>query len=207
MKNKRFADIEAVIFDLDGVLIDSSRAWHRVISAGQQALGYQPKPFAFFMETFGQGVEADRQTYFPRHTVQQVTELYDRSFIDYLDEVQVMKGATAVLRTLLATGRKRAVVTNTPRRLAERILEAKHLLPLIDTVCAAGDAPEKPAPDLIHLALTRLHSSVEHVVYVGDSKSDRAATEAAEVPMVGVGIAGEAQIGELSQLLPLLGIG
>ncbi|MCB9555691.1 MAG: HAD family hydrolase [Deltaproteobacteria bacterium] len=197
--------VRGVLFDLDGVLIDSSRAWFATIVAVRSKLGLPAIVFDDFFPTFGQGVEADRDAYFAGQTVEQVVALYDELFVDHLDEVRLMRGALDVLEHLRDDRLKLAVVTNTPRVLAERVIRDKQLWPLIDALAAAGEAADKPAPDLIELALERVDLAASEVVYVGDSPTDQRATAAAGVEIVGIGKLKVSQhIDELSELLPLI---
>lgn len=198
--------LAGVLFDLDGVLIDSARAWHRVISIGVERYGFSPVSWELFSTTFGQGVEADQQQFFPTLSVDQVSRFYEQTFADQLEAVRLMEGAHRVLDALAARGLARAIVTNTPRPLAEQVVEHTGLAERVDALAAAGDAPEKPEPDLVLLALERIGLSAGDVVYVGDSASDRAATASAGVWMIGLDHPGDQAIARLDELLPLFDV-
>ncbi|MCA9664501.1 MAG: HAD family hydrolase [Myxococcales bacterium] len=197
--------LRGVLFDLDGVLIDSSRAWHRVINRGRERLGYAP-PISWqaFIATFGQSVERDRDDFFARHSVEQVDALFDELMCDELDAIALDPLAHTVLDALAERGLARAVVTNTPLALARRVLAATDIAPRVQALCAAGEAASKPAPDLVLLCLERLGLSASEVVYVGDSASDRGATRAAGVAMLGLRTDGDARIESLQDLLELV---
>jgi len=197
-------DIAAVLFDLDGVLIDSARAWHRIIKRGTREFGCPPVSYETFIGTFGQGPEADRDMFFPSRSVEDVSDLYHRTFPEELDAVELMPGSLEILDTLRGRNIKRAVVTNTPRDLAEKVLQRKAITERVDVLSAAGDAPEKPAPDLLLLALAKLRLQPERVLYVGDSNSDRAAARAAGVFMIGLNHPGDTTITRLIDLLDYL---
>ena len=110
-----------------------------------------------------------------------------RCFLTQLDAMQPMPGAADVLDALAAQGIARAVVTNTPTALATKMLAHFGLLERVQLLVGGGDAAEKPAPDLIHLALARLGLDPSQVLYVGDSWADGAATRAAGIFMLGLG--------------------
>lgn len=196
--------VRGVLFDLDGVLIDSARAWFETIKAGSD----HPERLTFddFLPTFGQGPEADRQAYFPGWTEAAVSRFYLDTFPQQLDNVALMPGAHELLARLRDGGLRLAVVTNTPRPLAEAVLTNKAIAPLIDTLAAAGDAAEKPEPDLIFRALATLGLSANEVVYVGDSPSDLAATRTAGVYMIGLDADGDETISELGEVVQRLGL-
>lgn len=192
--------IQGILYDLDGVLIDSAQAWFRVILRGRESCGLPPVTYEAFKPTFGQGIEADRAEFFPDWTAAQLQAFYDQTFIEELSAIEVMSGALDLLRDLHAVGLRQAVVTNTPRELAQCILKDKGFSPYLDTLAAAGETTEKPAPDLIWLALKRLELDIPDVLYVGDSSVDVAACQAAGVRMVGLRIAGDITLNDLSEL-------
>lgn len=74
--------IAAVLFDLDGVLVDSGEAWYQVVRSGCVRWGYAPVTRETFRGTFGQGPEADRRQFFFRHTLAEVMDHYRRAFAD-----------------------------------------------------------------------------------------------------------------------------
>jgi len=194
------ASLRAVLFDLDGVLIDSAQAWHRVVVLGAQRHGGRVVDFETFARTFGQGPDADQRDYFPGCSVADVSAFYAETFPQQLAALRLMPGALALLRALGERGLRRAVVTNTPVALARAVLATHGLAPLLEATAAAGEAPEKPSPDLVQLALARLGVAPGEVIYVGDSASDRGATTAAGVFMVGLRHPADATIDHLDQL-------
>jgi phosphoglycolate phosphatase len=196
--------VKAVLFDLDGVLIDSGPAWHRVIGRGRREWGYPPIDRETFGKTFGQGVEADRRQFFPRETVERIAAHYQRAFAEEIAAVALCDGAIDVLVELGRRGLLRAVVTNTPVDLARRLLAQKGLLSHLDAWAAAGEAREKPAPDLVRLALVRLGVAADQAIYVGDSQSDRLAARAAGVLMAGLGVEGDLRLASLRDVLALI---
>jgi HAD superfamily hydrolase (TIGR01549 family) len=198
--------VRGLLFDLDGVLINSERAWFRVLERARQERGYDAIDYQGFRRSFGQGVEADRRDFFPRQSVTEVIADYERLFPAELAAVELMDGALAVLAVLRARGLQLAVVTNTPRALAAQILERTGIIAYLSAFAASGEAPEKPSPDLIHLALDRLGLKPTEVAYVGDSHSDLVACRAARVRMLGLGIQGDESLDTLPQVLTYLGL-
>jgi HAD superfamily hydrolase (TIGR01549 family) len=200
--------IRGVLFDLDGVLLDSARAWHATIVEGMQRLqprsGLAPVTYDAFIGTFGQGVDADQQRFFPTCSVEQVSAIYEELFVKHVDKLNAMAGAFELLVELEKRGLGRAIVTNTPRDLALEITRSLGLYQRVDLLVGGGDAAEKPAPDLLLLALEKLGLEATDVVFVGDSASDRGAAKAAEVFMVGFRREGDARVDDHGQLAGLL---
>lgn len=198
MTASRPVRVRGVLFDLDGVLIDSARAWHAVIC--EQCAAARRPSLAQFMETFGQGPEADRADYFPDKTIAEVERAYERAFPNHLGAVELGAGAIELLDLLASRGIKRAIVTNTPRALAAQIIAQKGLDSRIDALAAAGDAQEKPSPELLLLALERIQLKAGDVLYVGDSETDRKAAMAAGVFMIGMNAPGDATLNDLRDI-------
>lgn len=193
--------VTAVLFDLDGVLIDSGEAWYQVVAGARIRWGYDPIDREVFRARFGQGVEADQRLFFSRHTAEEIYAYYNEAFARAIGAIVLVDGARDVLDELGRRGIKRAVVTNTPVELARRILAEKGLGGRLEASAAAGEAAEKPAPDLVRLALSRVGADANAALYVGDSQSDRLATLAAGVRMIGLGIDADIRIESLRQVL------
>jgi HAD superfamily hydrolase (TIGR01549 family) len=193
--------VRGIVYDLDGVLINSMDAWYRVIERGVRVLGHPAVSFEHFRRTFGQGVEADRIEFFPEWTAQEVSRFYDRTFLEELQAIRVHDGALGVLEEARRRGLRQAVATNTPLNLARRVLSAMGLDIHLDALAAAGEAPEKPAPDLLLLALSRLTLQAPEALYVGDSATDLRAARAAGIRMAGLGIPADITLGCVSDLL------
>ena len=98
-----------------------------------------------------------------------------------------------------------ALVTNTPRDIALRILDLTGLAPHFAAI-AAGDEVErpKPAPALLQLAAERLELGLERCVFVGDTAIDLEAGRRARCFTIGYRLAADARIERLSELVPLL---
>ena len=195
--------LKAVLYDLDGVLIDSMQAWFRVIERGARELGHPEVGFERFHRTFGQGVEADRLEFFPEWTARELEVFYERTFVEELGAVEVKGAAEHVLEAARRRGLRQALVTNTPLPLAREVLRSKRLDLHLDALACAGEAAEKPAPDLIWLALHRLGVSAADALYVGDTETDRAAARAAVIRFAGLGIEGDLTFTRLDELLLL----
>jgi len=92
----------------------------------------------------------------------------------------VLSGLLALRAQGTAVG---AVTVQDPERL--RWLLPLALSELLEVVVTRQDAPPKPAPDGLHLALSRLDVPPEHAVFVGDSPTDMTTARAAGVVALG----------------------
>lgn len=192
----------AVLFDLDGVLVSSHETWYRLLNAAARDLGYNHISREAFDSTWGQGLEADVHSFYPRHTFEEVKRYYDSHFHVYTHAMAVHPDASDILADLQRAGIRTAVVTNTPTELAEEILTAARLAP--ETVIGSTDVRHsKPAPDMLLLACRRLDVAPHKAIMVGDSHFDRDAAAAAGVHFAGYGIAGDTTLDELREVCAL----
>jgi HAD superfamily hydrolase (TIGR01509 family) len=196
-------DAGAVLFDLDGVLIDSYEVWFHLLAALADELGYPAVSREAFRAGWGQGIEADVQRFYPRHSVQELEALYAARFSDHLRHLSVMEGVGEVFGALRRLRVPTAVITNTPSVMARALVARAGATP--DTVVGGTDVPRaKPAPDIVLEACVRLGVEPARAWVVGDTDFDRAAAEAAGARFAGLGIEGELRLARLSDLLPRL---
>jgi HAD superfamily hydrolase (TIGR01509 family) len=194
-------DVRAILFDLDGVLIDSFHAWLRLMNQASRAFGGRVVEEDEFRRSFGQSSAADIDAYFPGRTVAEVDRFFSAHFRDHLDAVTVNAEAVPLLQRARRAGLRTACVTNTMQPLAEEVLATTRLLPNVDVVMGAGPPRRpKPEPDLVRAAATALGIGLPHCVLVGDSLYDVEAGRRAPVFTIGLGIAADARVERLSDV-------
>ena len=140
--------LEAVLFDLDGVLIDSYEAWYLLLNAAARQYGFPDIEEDKYRLLFGQSVEADVDILFPGMEPDDLATFFEERFFDYIDQFQVIPSADETLVLVRDLGIPSAVVTNTTQELAAEILEHIGFGPDL-LVGASTDVPSKPAPDMV----------------------------------------------------------
>jgi len=191
--------LRAVLWDLDGVLVDSYEVWFHLLNHTARAFGAAEISRATFEASWGQGIEADVERFFPKRTIAEVEAFYHAHFMDHAAHLRVDPAAGHVTRELRAHGLAQALVTNTPGPLAQDIL--RHAGLALDAVVGGTDvARGKPAPDMVLEACKRLAVTPGEALVVGDSRFDRQAAAAARVRFVGLRLAGDVRIERLEQL-------
>lgn len=177
--------VEAILFDLDGVLIDSFEAWLGAVNDLRSDLGHDPISRTFLASIFGQGVAHDVDNLYPGCSVEEIRRRYDEAMPKHVPAMQLGPETHDVLERLGRNGLKRAIVTNTQITLADRILDQLAIRPRVDTVRGAGtDLREKPEPDLLLDALREFGVEPATARMVGDTDYDERAAEAAGVPFI-----------------------
>ena len=178
--------VEAVIFDMDGLLLDTENVYRRAMIASALGLGYDfPEDFCHSMvgaaETeihliLRQRFGAD----FPIPKLFQDCEVQMQRLLDA--GVPVKAGAAELIGDLAARKLPMAVATSTIRRIAEHHLQRAGLLDHFNAVCTREDvARGKPHPEPVLLALSRFDCNAEDTLFVGDSTHDIEAGNAAGV--------------------------
>ncbi|MHA1971567.1 MAG: HAD family hydrolase [Candidatus Hodarchaeales archaeon] len=184
--SKRLGNIKGVLFDLDGVLIDSTEGW---VLAIEDVLTSEEIPVPdrdTLLKMIAWTTKEQIQAITPDQSLEVITRLtnsVDRYFIENIKEnVQLYNGAQLILNILKRVGLKIALVTNNSRVLTFEILEAFKLFDYFDEIITQDDVINpKPAPDPILEVIDRLKISKQDVFFVGDSMSDITACQAAGV--------------------------
>ena len=193
---------DAVLLDMDGVLLHSYDAWFHLVNDVAEAFGKPPISATAFARGWGQGVQADARTWFAGRTVAEVEAEYTARLEAHLDQIRVEPEAASTvdrLREALPV----AVVTNTPGEMAGGMLRHAGIEP--DVLVGGTDVPRaKPAPDMLLEACRRLGVAPQRALMVGDSRFDREAADAAGASFAGYGTEGRWNLGSLAEVLDLV---
>jgi phosphoglycolate phosphatase len=200
--------IRGILFDLDGVLVDSKAAWLETMNAMRHELGLPDVTREAFDAAWGQSTSDDARDFFDsRYTEAELTASYEREFNLHLDKIHALEPNTAdVLDTLIQAHYPLAVATNAPRGTALAMLAHAGLSSRLPVVVTPEDvARPKPAPDLLFEAARRLDLELGEVLLVGDTIVDIAAAAAAGVRAVGYRTDGAPdRVDQLAQLMDII---
>lgn len=178
---------KAVLFDLDGTLIDSNaHVIHCFQSAFSEVLGEAITPQQI-TATFGIPLEQAFVHLNPQHAAR-LTSAYRNISQEMGDEeITAYPDALEVLQRLKELGCPLAVVTSKKRHKAMAALERFSLAPYIDVIIGPEDTPfHKPDPTPVHLALQALQTEPARAFMVGDSPIDVQSGKRAGTKTVGV---------------------
>lgn len=199
--------IRAVLFDMDGVLLDSFEAWLATVQDACRRFGTPPVDRPAFERVFGAGSDTDVATFLQGADPKEVDRFYHETFPKYLPLIRAVPEAPKVLRSLQLVGIRTACVTNTTRPLARTLLERNGLLSGLETLVTADDVPRpKPAPDMVTKALADLEIPPPEGLMVGDTIYDIEAARSASCRVAGMRRdGGTFRIERLEQVLSLVG--
>jgi beta-phosphoglucomutase-like phosphatase (HAD superfamily) len=191
------SSVAGLLFDLDGVLVDSFAAWHEVLNRALAERGLPPVDDAQMRAGWGQGIQEDSERYFRGEAVESLARTFDRLFPECIDRVVPMPGPQWCWQRSAAPV-SMAVVTNTPRELAGRILAGTGLAGHFRAVAAGDDVPAgKPDPALVRLGAARLGVPLAACLFIGDTPVDVEAGRRAACRTVGFRIDADLRIEDL----------
>ncbi|MBX3223995.1 MAG: HAD hydrolase-like protein [Labilithrix sp.] len=213
----------ALLFDLDGTLVDSRRDIAAALNVALEAVGRAPLPLEAIVPMIGDGARtlvaralahdelagggsgSGGRALAPTAGASAASVGAEGDAL--LDEVAALFVRsyaerpvvhTALLpgaREALALGLPAALVTNKPRAVSVLVLEALGVASAFGAVFAGGDGPLKPSPDGVRAAAAALGVPIEGAWMIGDGPQDILAGRAAGCFTIAVpGIADRARV-------------
>jgi HAD superfamily hydrolase (TIGR01509 family) len=181
--------IRAVVFDLDGVLIDSEPIWERVT---RELLARHGRTFDRVIADQHMGMrlvdvvaavlEAHDLEIDPGEFAK---DLLDNLLREFERTLTRMPGAEDALRLAESLGLAVALATGSPRRVADAVIARYGWR--FDTICTGDDVERgKPAPEIYQLAAERLGVDPGACVAIEDSRNGVRAAKAAGMVCIAV---------------------
>jgi 2-phosphoglycolate phosphatase len=207
----------AVVFDLDGTLVDAYAAIHESLGVVLAAFGRPPVTRDETRRMVGHGLEMLVAKAVGDENVAEGVRLFRERYERVgLEGTRLLPGAESVTRSLFERGIRLAIASNKPARFTRPLLEAFGLSGRFGFVAGPDDGfPPKPAPQMIFMALATLGVSGRDAVFVGDMPVDIATARAAQLPIIALptgsatrkeleACSPDAIVENLEALLPLL---
>ena len=185
----RAGGITAVVFDLDGVLVDTEHLWDEVREELTTEWGGRYTPEA--QETM-MGMSSTEWSRYLHETVglreQPETineEVVRRMLARYEVELPVLPGAVDAVRRLHDEGFRLAVASSSNRELIDAVLRRLELAALFEATVSSEEVElGKPAPDVYLEAAHRLGVSASRCAAIEDSASGIRAAHAAGMRVI-----------------------
>lgn len=199
--------LKAVLFDMDGVLIDSIEVWKKLFKFTLKHFGRKEISEEEFMNNvWARDMLTIGPKYFSGIELKKVLDFYFSHFLNFKEHLKVFPHSRDVLEKTKKLGLKIGIVTNTFHHLTEKLLKYTNLIDYCDIVIGADQARKgKPAPDGILLACKKLGAKPEEAFYVGDTQQDIDAGRAAGCSaIVGYKINADKRVDDLKDLLPII---
>ena len=167
----------ALVFDLDGTLIDSRRDITTAINRMRGELGLPPLPLAAVITMVGEGarllVERALPADLPPERIDQLLARYLACYEEVcLDQTQPYPGIEEMLAGL-AGAYPMALLSNKGEALSRKVLGGLGLAPYFREVLGGDTLPtRKPDPTGLRVLAERLSLPVERLMLVGDTWID-----------------------------------
>jgi phosphoglycolate phosphatase len=186
----RFAHLKAVLFDLDGTLIDSAPDLGHAADLMRLRRGLPSLPYEQYRPMAGAGARGMIGVAFgygPDHpefeSLRQ--EFFDNYQACMTERTRAFDGVAEMIAALQSGARPWGVVTNKSERFALPLTAAMDLFDSAATVIGGDTTPHaKPHPEPLFEAARRLGLPPEACLYVGDDERDIVAGRAAGMPTV-----------------------
>jgi HAD superfamily hydrolase (TIGR01509 family) len=181
--------IEAVVFDMDGVLVDTEHLWDEVREELTEEWGGRYTPEAQEAMMGMSSLEWSRylhETVGLREPPGVINEeVVRRMLACYATDLPVVPGAVEAVRRLAAAGLRLALASSSNRELIDAVLDRLELTDLFEAAVSSEEvARGKPAPDVYLEAARRLGVDPARCTAIEDSASGIRAARAAGMRVI-----------------------
>lgn len=190
-----FSAIRGLAFDLDGTLVDSAPGLAAAIDLALAEMALPQAGEALVSTWIGNGADVLVQRALRWAEVEATPEqcLQMRQRFDHFYSQTVESGSrlfpqvTETLAQLAKLGYPLALVTNKPTPFVAPLLESLGINGFFSLIIGGDDVVEKkPHPAPLYLVFGKLGLRASEVLFVGDSRNDIQAAQAAGCPSVGL---------------------
>ena len=189
--------VAAVIFDLDGTLIDSIDIYFTIVENALKRLNL-PAVSRNQILAAAESEEFKWELVLPQDVLDRKTEIIDEAWAVineiapqmFADNLELIQGAERIVENLSSSGLKIGLVTSTQRQYLEtkmQPLKNAGVDTLFEAIITSDDVEKrKPAPDPLVTCAQQLDIKPGNCVYVGDTTTDIKAGKAAGMRTIGV---------------------
>jgi len=177
--------ISAVIFDFDGVIVDSEREKFKIIKSllEKEGCSLEEKQYPWFI---GTKTDYFLKEYFPqinKNKREEITEMWrkNRTIPSFFPEIK------KIVEILKCRGAKLGIVTGSEHAVVESVLEKMGIRERFDILITGKDAPSKPSPVGYQNAIQGMGVSPEQTIIIEDSPAGVEAAKDAKARVFTVG--------------------
>lgn len=182
--------IKAVLFDLDGTLVNSLTDLANAVNFALKQKGYPTHPTDAFKYFVGDGIPKMIERALPEdkrsdEEISEIKNIFSAVYSKhYADKTYAYKGMPELVDDLKSNGYTVAVITNKAQGMADIVVKSLYG-DVFDLIFGKRDSiPAKPDPTAALIAMQQLNVKPEECVFIGDSGMDVAtAVNSGAVPI------------------------
>ena len=192
---------ESILFDLDGVLVDSLDSWWKSLNAALQKFNYKEVTREEFIEKYwGYDLYANVTKL---GLDDDIVEFCNILYREHINAIKIYPDTKSTLEKL--SHYPKGIITNTPKDCVHQILEKFDIEKYFKLVLTSNDVKlAKPHPEIVLKSCELLGVKPKNVVLVGDTMSDIKAGRDAGCKVIGVRIDADYRIEKLSDIIQIL---
>lgn len=184
--------IKAVIFDIDGTLIDSNDAHAESFVKAFEKFGKEV-PFEEIKCLIGMGADEILEKYLSKSEIEdfgeKLTEYRKQVFLkDFMPKLKTFPNIRELMEKLKSDGKKIVLASSASEEELKAYRDILKISDLLEEETSADDVEDaKPAPDIFQAALRKLKNiDKNEAIVIGDTPYDVAAARKADLKMIGV---------------------
>lgn len=184
---------EAVIFDMDGVIIDSEPFYYEIEKDINKELGIDvsiEEHKSFVGATSYYMWNALKKKYGLRQTVDELIEMNESKFVEFLKsqrgKINPIDGVKELIISLHENGFKLAVASSSGKDIVNTVMDIFDLYQYFDAIVTGDETQKsKPEPDIFLYAADKLNVPYKNAVVIEDSHNGVLAAKSAEITCIG----------------------
>jgi len=191
----------AILFDMDGVLIESLDSWWLSLNDALKAYNHKEISRDEFIEKYwGHDLSYNLEKMGIDY---KVLKFCNNAYSDHIESVNIYSDTKSTLEKLKEY--KKGIITNTPKDCTKQVLKKHNLEKYFDVIVTVDEvARGKPSPEIVFKACNSLKVNPKEVILVGDTKSDIEAGKSAGCTVVGINIKADYKIKKLFDLTKII---
>jgi HAD superfamily hydrolase (TIGR01549 family) len=192
---------EAILFDMDGVLVDSVHAWLTSLNNTLDKFNHDKiTRDDFIYKYWGHDLH---NTLDILGVNQSAAIICNDEYKKNLNNVKLLPDVKTTLKKL--NSYKKGIITNTPRNQTDMLLKKFDLNKYFNTIITSDDVNfGKPNPEIVIKACKDLDVKPSKVFSIGDTRSDIEAGKAAGCTGIGLNIQADYTVKKISDLIDIL---
>jgi beta-phosphoglucomutase-like phosphatase (HAD superfamily) len=193
--------VQAILFDMDGVLVDSFESWWQALNSVITSQGEEKVSREEFREKYwGHDL---RDILADMGIDMTIGPFCNSIYTGYTPSITLIPGTKETLQAL--TQYQKGIITNTPEDCTHAILKEFDIDHFFVSVVTADEVEQgKPDPAIVYKGCSKLAVDPENVLVVGDTDFDIQAGRAAGCTTVGIGVEGDFSLTEITELTNIL---